>query len=283
MNIALESQPQDFEIIAKNDASSSENKMHSDQVAQQYGFDGALVSGVSVFGYMTQPLVACFGEDWLSHNVIEVKFIKPAYEGDNILVRSQAAHQQENNGSNKTRHFITEACNQDGETIARLESFRPEALPQLNPLAQLKNSTMQISPQREVITWDKIHLDKPSAVYDFSQSLDQSQHFLNWQRDKLSLYQDRTIALLHPYYLLHECNKILKSMYILPAWIHVGSRLVFRRALRIDQALQIYAVPIDKWRRKGHEFIKLYMVVKADNEIALEVEHTAIYKIASTD
>jgi acyl dehydratase len=50
-----------FTITALNDATDSENRMHSDDVAARYGFKGALVSGVNVFGYMTQPLVAQLG------------------------------------------------------------------------------------------------------------------------------------------------------------------------------------------------------------------------------
>ena len=53
----------DFTITALNDATDSENRMHSDEVAARYGFAGALVSGVNVFGYMTQPLVAEFGTE----------------------------------------------------------------------------------------------------------------------------------------------------------------------------------------------------------------------------
>jgi len=40
-------------------------------------------------------------------------------------------------------------------------------------------------------------------------------------------------------------------------------------------------VPIEKWKRKGHQFIKLYISMWTDNEVALEVEHTAIFSIAA--
>ena len=65
----------DFTITALNDATDSENRMHSDEVAARYGFAGALVSGVNVFGYMTQPLVAEFGAEWLSNTGFDVRFL----------------------------------------------------------------------------------------------------------------------------------------------------------------------------------------------------------------
>ena len=67
-----------FTITALNDASESENRMHSDEVAARYGFSGALVSGVNVFGYMTQPLVATQGPDWFQQRGFSVRFLLPA-------------------------------------------------------------------------------------------------------------------------------------------------------------------------------------------------------------
>ena len=47
------------------------------------------------------------------------------------------------------------------------------------------------------------------------------------------------------------------------------------------QALKIHAVPIEKWERKGHQFIKLYIAMWSDDEVAVEVEHSAIFRIAA--
>ncbi len=40
------------------------------------------------------------------------------------------------------------------------------------------------------------------------------------------------------------------------------------------------AIPIEKWERKGHEFIKLYLAFLVDGGVAVEALHTAIYKVA---
>jgi hypothetical protein len=40
------------------------------------------------------------------------------------------------------------------------------------------------------------------------------------------------------------------------------------------------AIPIEKWERKGHEFIKLYLAFLVDGAPAVEAVHTAIYKVA---
>ena len=51
--------------IAINHSHTSENRIHSDDVARAYGFTGALVPGVAVFGHMTYPLTRDLGLDWL--------------------------------------------------------------------------------------------------------------------------------------------------------------------------------------------------------------------------
>ena len=75
-----------YRVTAKNFSQSNENRMHSDEVAQKYGFKGALVPGVAVYGHLTHPLVEQLGESWLSKSVSKVRFIKPAYHGDQLDV-----------------------------------------------------------------------------------------------------------------------------------------------------------------------------------------------------
>jgi hypothetical protein len=53
------------EVVARNDAETSENKIHDDAVAQQYG-SGGLVPGVTVYGYLTWLPASAWGRDWPS-------------------------------------------------------------------------------------------------------------------------------------------------------------------------------------------------------------------------
>jgi hypothetical protein len=52
------SAPAAYEVIAFNTAASSDNKIHEDLVARQFGFRGALVPGVEVYAYMAHVPVA---------------------------------------------------------------------------------------------------------------------------------------------------------------------------------------------------------------------------------
>ena len=67
---------------AFNSATASENKIHDTAVARTYGFEGGLVPGVTVFAYMTEPVVATWGRDWFEGGTMSARFAKPFYEGE---------------------------------------------------------------------------------------------------------------------------------------------------------------------------------------------------------
>ena len=69
-------------------------------------------------------------------------------------------------------------------------------------------------------------------------------------------------------------------MFVLPAWLHTGSRMTLRKPIKVGQDIDVRAIPVQKWDRKGHQFIKLYIAMWVGEEVALDVEHTAIFKIA---
>ena len=67
----------------------------------------------------------------------------------------------------------------------------------------------------------------------------------------------------------------------LPAWLHVGSKIVFREPVWVGEEIEVRAVPVEKWRRKGHEFIEVYVAYVVGDRVKTEVRHTAIFSIAA--
>src|SRR5438552_17601028 len=74
----------EYHVKARNTSSSSENKIHDEQIARQYGFRGALVPGVTVYAYLTHPLVEAFGAAWLERGPASVRFAKPVHDGEEV-------------------------------------------------------------------------------------------------------------------------------------------------------------------------------------------------------
>ena len=69
-------------VRARNTAPDSENRMHDDVVAAAYGFRRGLVPGITVYGYMADPL----GRDFLKSGGMKLRLLKPFYDGDEVIV-----------------------------------------------------------------------------------------------------------------------------------------------------------------------------------------------------
>jgi len=69
-------------VVARNNATRSSNRIHSDEVARRLGFRAGLVPGVTGYAYMSRPLVDRWGRAWLDRGRFEVRLLKPVYEGD---------------------------------------------------------------------------------------------------------------------------------------------------------------------------------------------------------
>src|SRR5207248_4196818 len=76
----------DHRLVAHNAATASENKIHDDAVARRHGFAGGLVPGITVFGYLTAPVVELWGEAWLERGFLAARFRQPIYDGDDVTV-----------------------------------------------------------------------------------------------------------------------------------------------------------------------------------------------------
>ena len=114
--MTLLTKPAPYQVRTHNTSTQSENRMHSDDVARQFGFKGGLVPGVTVFAHMTQPMVARHGEAWLACGTADVSFAKPAYEGELLTVNTV----DNTDGS----HTLT-CLNEQGTELARMSAAVP--------------------------------------------------------------------------------------------------------------------------------------------------------------
>ena len=256
-----------YEVRTHNPSAFSENRMHSDDVALAYGFKGALVPGVTVFSHMTQPLVAKHGADWLARGSAEVEFAKPAYEGELLSVRTvQAA------GANS---YELTCVNEQGVELARMSAELRDSPPVADARALLASGTVC---EKQLVTWDLMEVGKPfpSLAWKPTQA-----HNLEWcadVRDELPIYRGGVAPVLHPGFVLRQANLVLRNRFTLPAWIHTGSRIAFHAAARAGETFEVRAIPEEKWLRKGHEFVRLYVCILRDGHVATEILHTLIFR-----
>jgi hypothetical protein len=261
-----------YQVRTHNASEQSENRMHSDEVARQFGFKGALVPGVTVFAHMTRPLVECFGEDWLGRSASEVSFAKPAYEGELLTIdtRSDAAG---------AGHELV-CKNEEGKELARMTSHISAAQAAIDARSGVPPSPP--SADRPLVTWELMEVGKPFPALDWHPSAADNRQWCDDVRDDLALYRGDG-APLHPGFVLRQANFVLRRRFTLPAWIHTGSRIVFHDMLRVGPAYEVRAIPEEKWERKGHQFVRLYVAVRCGTTTMAEIDHTAIFNPRRTD
>lgn len=279
-----------YRVRTHNASEHSENRMHSDEVARQFGFKGALVPGVTVFAHMTRPLVERYGEAWLRRGIAEVAFAKPAYEGELLTVTTRASSADadarqspgsspsgEALGDDEAAHFLELSCtNAEGVELARMRSH----IATTSPTADSRSDIPPAAPtgERPLAAWDLMEVGKPFPALAWKPTAADNLQWCADVRDDLALYRTGDDAPVHPGFVLRQANFALRNRFTLPAWIHTGSRIVFHRLLRTGREYEVRAIPEEKWERKGHEFVRLYVAVRCGSETFAEIAHTAIFR-----
>ena len=254
-----------YEVIARNHSSAHENRIHSDEVAQRYGFKGALVPGVAVYGHLTRPLAERFGGDFLGCSIAALRLIKPAYDGDRLRIDL----------SEEDGQHLARCHNGEGTLLADLRVQCPGELPP--PETPLSLSKRAKRRGRVEIKWAVVKEGEPYPAWDWEITAAENQRFCEQIADDLELYA----AHVHPHAILSIANQALTREFVMPAWIHTASEVRHRQALQVGDRVVARAVPLEKWRRKGHEFVRLYIDLHRDGTLTTEIFHTAIFKVAA--
>jgi acyl dehydratase len=243
----------DYQATAVNTATEHENRIHSAAVASRYGFEGGLVPGVNVYGYLTVPVVRSLGREWLDRGWMRIRFRKPFYDGELVTVR---ATQRDGNIAVDAERASAEAgLHNEAPPMPLFE----HPLPEQRPLAS-----------DEVIV-------PGAALGSFSADLtDSHKHLVVALGDPSEHY----LELAHPTVLLGLANDILVRNFVLPAWIHTASDVRHYRAARADETVSVRGRIRDVFADKGHKFlIAEVTIVDQNEEILQHVVHIAIWKL----
>ncbi len=270
--------PVSHRVPARNDAEQSENKIHDDDVAQQYGFRGGLVPGVTVYGYLTWLPASAWGQPWLERGGMSARFVKPVYDGDEVTVTADAAASAPAVADGGERLTLT-ATNQHGDVCATGSAWLSGPAPGVASLdAGIVAGEARPVPAPE---------DRPPAgpatlvpgtlLGSISRTFDAADRakYLDLLSDDLGLYEQLGVA--HPGSLIRAANEVLSRTVRLGPWIHVSSETTHLGLVADGSTVTTYGQVVDRYERKGHQFVDLDVVSVVGREPVLSVHHTAIY------
>jgi acyl dehydratase len=245
----LSSEHMSFIVRAVNTAADSENRIHDDRVAAEYGFSGGLVPGVTIYGYMASAVVEHLGEQWLHTGAMDVRFFEPYYEGEQVAVSIT----EQELGRNKV---------EAGSRAAGTAWIHSE-VPRDRPAENLK--FIQQPASRETI--------RPGVV------LGTIEKTLDLSMPGMSAPLDAFIGeYAHPAILLALANEILLRNYALGPWIHASSEVRNASGARDGETVQVRGEIVDAYERKGHEFVVLNVATLSGERLISTVRHTAIWQ-----
>jgi acyl dehydratase len=254
--------PTDYAVRARNLSPDSDNKIHDDEVAQRFGFTGALVPGVEVFAYATQPFVALWGEDFLSRGVIDMRFRRPVYDGDDVSVEAK----ETGDGYGVT------LVGPDGEVRALGHAALPEVAGVVDVTRYVDTPASDPTPVA-----DELSLGVGTRFGTVREPVTPEGHaaYLHGISDTLPIYQQ----FVHPGALLRMVNAALFRNVVLGPWIHTASSCRFLAPAPVPTTLTAHAVVTERYERNGKAWVRFDALVLAGERPVVEVDHLAIYDL----
>jgi len=251
-----------FHLTAVNLATASENKMHDDAVARTFGFEGGLVPGVLVFGYMCHPAVTKWGRAFLERGLIEARFLKPVYDGDVVVVTAEEA--------------------EDGIEIevkgrGIICATGRASLPTAEDVALVDFRTTKPVTERRPVDEESFVPDRWLGTASYALTVEGLSSLLAGLSENHPIYAAEKLA--HPCYILHVMNRVLMDNAILGPWIHTSSTVRFIAPAAATDGLMACAAVTGNYEHKGHKFVELdgLVVANSDTPIA-HCQHAAIYQ-----
>jgi len=259
-------------VVAANPATDSENRIHTDEVARKYGFQGGLVPGVTVYAYACAPILAALGQEWLEKGSATMRFSAPCYDGDLVTARVEAPgataggqpHAVTVSRGERTCATGTAAAREpvgpEGVEWAPLPEVRPPASREVFAPGTLLGSIALPTDETRMSSYLE-SIDEPAQIY--------SRH-----------------RIVHPGMLLNGANWILSANVVMPPWVHVESRIGHRRPVSVGEPVQVRGMVADSFERKGHRFVAIDLAWMAGEgpgaaELVASGRHTAIWQLAS--
>lgn len=259
-------------LKAHNDAADTGNPMHDDEAARAMGFPGAVVPGVTVYGYITHTFVECFGNEWLTQGYCQVRFRQPVIADEEILLRASTdeadglLHVSVENSAGVTTALAKGA-------LKATEAFDTDGvLTNKNPPPQRVHAGGKWPAEAQTF-------EKEQVLRSFQTEIDTDAHeqFRREMRDGHAVYADA----VHPSWLLRQANIIVDNNLKLGAWIHTESDIAHLGLAPINEPLEVRAETVRLFERKNNEYVDLDVQILINGDPArpvMRILHRAIYQ-----
>ncbi len=244
--------PTTWVVAARNLPEHADNPIHTDPGAHAAGFPSALVAGVTTYVYLTRPLVAAWGVDWLARGGGEVRFRAPVFADAEVRCVPTG------DGPDDADSVLVEAVCADQERNPRAtfsavrDSGPPPGLRAGEPL-----------PSRRFTLGDEFAADYAERA-----------------GDDLSIYRDRQIV--HPVTWLQIANRVFSTDLVDGSWIHTRSIVRHHAVGPLGATVDVHATVAQRFERGGTRAV-VDLLIERDGQPIATLEHEAIVDLTTAD
>jgi acyl dehydratase len=271
MLYAIGSALPEYRVKAFRSGGDACNLICDDTHARRHGYKAGLVSGVSIYAYMSRSVVEFLGQDWLERGFAEVAFHHPTYEGEEIRVTGQLSSVTKEGTlciDLKAENAQGMAC---GTGVARLPAHRPQPEPTIDDCPAGQHALRRPISLHSLKVGE--HLTRITSEFDRKTHWEYCEKSV---RDHHPIYRQ----FVHPGWFLAQANSILTANYDLPPWIHVSSAVQNYRAQENECVVETRGRVVEKFELRGNHFIVLDVTIFGGQNCLATVRHTAIFRIA---
>ena len=234
--------PRNWTVHAVNRPEHANNAIHTDEGAKRAGFPGALVAGVTTYAYLTHPIVAAWGENWLRSGGGEVRFHAPVFEHDEVSCRVTI----EPDGTAAVGAYTPHGS----EARASFRAVEMGgAMPAARDGERLPSETVELT-----------------GEYGDEYGLRVG--------DDLSIYTERGIV--HPAVWPSIANRITHQHVVRGSWIHTRSIIRHHRLASVGAVATVESTVVKRFDTRSGERAVLDIVVSVDGLPVASLEHEAI-------
>ena len=231
-----------WSVVARNLPEHEGNAIHTDAGARAAGFPSALVAGVTTYAYLTHPVVAAWGREWLERGGGEVRFRAPVLAGERVECTPR----------------------RDGDEwhVDALVSDSPARVtfavtPESGPAPTMRPG--------EALPSRRITLDGRYGA-DYGRRAG----------DDLGLYEAERIV--HPAVWPALANHVYSAELVDGPWIHTLSVIRHHAAGPAGATVDVHATVVDRFDRHGERAV-CDIVIEHAGTVRATLEHEAIVRL----
>ncbi|MCK9486048.1 MAG: hypothetical protein M0R73_05005 [Dehalococcoidia bacterium] len=260
-------------FLGNPDQPTIRNAIHSTEGAREYGYQAALVGGVTVFGWATPLILEHVGATWMDHGWAELEFRRPTYPGDEITIAL---------ASDEPGTWTLQIRGEDGHDRVRGELGLGNA-PWLDEVL-LRTPFRPAEPPLPGyprLTEEVVPVGRQLSPFGFTFTVEEAQEYARVkQRTEDPLFAGSQPR-LHPGWMAGRPPGVLHHSFDYGPAVHVRSHLQIFAPAHAGQDFVTTATFREAYERKGHQYGAYDCTTYSEDGRELwRQRHTTIYRVA---